>query len=119
VLVPGDPLRLLPLALQIMWEALHNATMVVDIKLSHGVSFYFFFFNFGLDVKWTLNGYMGMKRQATSFLHLYSSRKTFHRKGHKKVVRLGLRRKQDCAFAGLEYGSPTGHEVQHWKYLSL
>lgn len=88
--VPRDPLRLLLLDLHIMWEALGNATMVIDIKLLDGVTFYFiFFFNFGLDTKWALNGYMEMKGQATSFLHFYSSGKTFCRKGHKKVVRLG------------------------------
>lgn len=53
------------------------------------ILFIFFFLDFGLDSKWALNGYMEMKGQATSLMHFYSSRKIFHRKRNKKVVRWG------------------------------
>lgn len=53
------------------------------------VLLFIFIFKFGLYTKWALNGSMEMKGQTTTFLLFYSSRKTFHRKEHKKVVRLG------------------------------
>lgn len=72
-------------------QALDNTTMVVDINILDYVNLYIYIYisNFGLDTKWILSGYTGMKGQATILLHFYSSRKTFHRKGQKKVVTLG------------------------------
>lgn len=45
--VPKDSLRLILIALCIMWEALDNAAVFIDSQFLYGITFYFVFLVLG------------------------------------------------------------------------